>query len=130
MFPKDFDPNTPIYLQIMEAIQRNLARGELRPGDRIPPVRQMASKLVVNPNTVQRAYQGLEHLGLVVIRRGLGTFVTDRKDIITQVAKRLATTAACRYLKDMAALGFSLDEAATFLAESRRGERVRRKEES
>jgi GntR family transcriptional regulator len=130
MFPKDFDPNIPIYLQIMEAIQRSLARGELRPGDRVPPVREMAGKLVVNPNTVQRAYQELERLGLVVIRRGLGTFVTDRKNTIAQVAKRLARTAASRYLRDMADLGLSPDEAATFLSGSRRGEGVMRKEES
>ena len=67
----------PIYLQIVEQINQAIARGELHPGDKLPAVRQLASELVINPNTVARAYSVLEQQGLVASKTGSGTFVSD-----------------------------------------------------
>ena len=69
--------NEPIYVQIVEQISEAIARRQLFPGDRLPPVRKLAQDLVINPNTVARAYTRLEQAGLVSTKTGSGTFVTD-----------------------------------------------------
>jgi len=69
----------PIYIQVTEQISKAIARGELASGDKLPAVRKLASELVINPNTVARAYGRLEQAGLVTTKTGSGTFVADPK---------------------------------------------------
>jgi GntR family transcriptional regulator len=69
----------PIYQQIVEQVSEAVARGVLRVGDKLPAVRALASELVINPNTVARAYTILERDGLVTTKTGSGTFVSDPK---------------------------------------------------
>ncbi len=68
---------TPIYQQLIEQISGVIAKGELRTGDKLPAVRALAAELVINPNTVARAYTMLEQSGLVTTKTGSGTFVSD-----------------------------------------------------
>jgi len=67
----------PIYIQVAEQISQAIARGELTSGDKLPAVRKLASEIVINPNTVARAYSRLERAGLVTTKTGAGTFVSD-----------------------------------------------------
>lgn len=69
----------PIYIQVAEQISKAIARGELASGDKLPAVRKLAAELVINPNTVARAYSRLERAGLVTTKTGSGTFVSDPK---------------------------------------------------
>jgi GntR family transcriptional regulator len=69
----------PIYIQVAEQISKAIARGELASGDKLPAVRKLAAELVINPNTVARAYSRLEQAGLVITKTGSGTFVSDPK---------------------------------------------------
>jgi GntR family transcriptional regulator len=69
----------PIYVQVAEQISKAIARGELASGDKLPAVRKLAAELVINPNTVARAYSRLEQAGLVTTKTGSGTFVSDPK---------------------------------------------------
>ena len=69
----------PIYSQIVEQIRQAIAKGQLGTGEKLPAVRKLASELVINPNTVARAYGILEQAGLVVTKTGSGTFVSDPK---------------------------------------------------
>lgn len=69
----------PIYVQITEQISEAIAKGLLASGDKLPAVRKLASELVINPNTVARAYSLLEQGGLVTTKTGSGTFVSDPK---------------------------------------------------
>ncbi len=64
-------PNTPIYIQVMEYIKKEIVTGHLLPGDKIPCVRESASELQVNPNTIKRQFRELERDGVVVTRRGM-----------------------------------------------------------
>ena len=66
----------PIYRQLIEQVKHMVAVGRLREGDEMPSVRALAHELLVNPNTVARAYRDLEGMGLLTSRRGVGTFVT------------------------------------------------------
>ncbi len=66
-----------IYRQIVDEVSRQISRGDLPPGDDLPPIRTLAERLVVNPNTVARAYLELERAGLVIKRQGAGTYVAE-----------------------------------------------------
>ena len=70
------ESSVPIYEQIVSQVVFAVAGGDLGPGDLVPSVRDLAAELVINPNTVARAYQELERLGVVETRRGLGMAVT------------------------------------------------------
>jgi GntR family transcriptional regulator len=67
----------PIYTQILQQISRAIALGQVLPGDKLPAVRKLAGELVVNPNTVARAYTLLEQQGLLTTKTGSGTYVLD-----------------------------------------------------
>ncbi len=68
----------PIYLQIVNQVKYLVASGRLTPGEELPPIRVLAERLMVNPNTVARAYRELETAGLVEKRRTAGTYVSDQ----------------------------------------------------
>jgi len=75
-----FRPNpslgVPIYLQLMEQVKHAVETGALRPGDQLPGMRPLAEQLVINPNTVAKAYRELEHEGVIELRHGAGAFVS------------------------------------------------------
>jgi GntR family transcriptional regulator len=68
----------PIYLQIVNQIKYLVAAGRLASGEELPPIRVLAEQLVINPNTVARAYRELEAAGIVEKRRTAGTYVSDQ----------------------------------------------------
>lgn len=68
----------PIYLQLMEQVKHAVETGALRPGEQLPGIRPLAEELVVNPNTVARAYRELEHEGVIELRQGAGAFVAEQ----------------------------------------------------
>ena len=66
----------PIYLQLMEQVKHAIETGALRPGEQLPGIRPLAEELVMNPNTVAKAYRELEHEGVIELRQGAGAFVS------------------------------------------------------
>ena len=68
----------PIYLQIVNQVKYLVASGRIATGEELPPIRTLAEKLVINPNTVARAYRELESAGIVEKRRTAGTYVSDQ----------------------------------------------------
>src|SRR4051812_9212267 len=75
-----FRPNpslgVPIYLQLMEQVKHAIETGALRQGEQLPGIRPLAEELVINPNTVAKAYRELEHAGVIELRHGAGAFVS------------------------------------------------------
>jgi GntR family transcriptional regulator len=67
----------PVYIQLMEQVKHAVETGALRPGDQLPGMRKLAESLVVNPNTVAKAYRELEHAGVIELRQGSGAFISD-----------------------------------------------------
>jgi GntR family transcriptional regulator len=65
----------PIYLQLMEQVKHAIETGALRSGEQLPGIRPLAEELVINPNTVAKAYRELEHEGVIELRHGAGAFV-------------------------------------------------------
>jgi GntR family transcriptional regulator len=72
--------NVPPYAQLVEQVRQALLNDVLRPGDRLPTVKEVVGSLAINPNTVSKAYRDLEREGLVEGRQGVGTFVLRRPD--------------------------------------------------
>jgi GntR family transcriptional regulator len=68
----------PIYLQLMEQVKHAIETGALRPGEQLPGIRPLAEDLVINPNTVAKAYRELEHEGVIELRHGAGAFVSGQ----------------------------------------------------
>jgi GntR family transcriptional regulator len=77
----------PIYLQIANQVKHLVASRRLAPGDEIPPIRVLAHELLVNPNTVARAYLELEREGVVIKRHGSGTYISDSGSPLARKAK-------------------------------------------
>lgn len=71
---------TPLYEQVVEQIKEMIAKGILEEGEQLPSVRELASQIILNPNTVSKAYKELERSGVIVTVRGKGTFVAEAKD--------------------------------------------------
>ena len=67
----------PIYLQLMEQVKHAIETGALRPGEQLPGIRPLAEELVINANTVAKAYRELEHEGVIELRHGAGAFVSS-----------------------------------------------------
>jgi GntR family transcriptional regulator len=78
----------PLYHQLMEQVKHAIETGALRPGDQLPTIRKMAVDLVMNPNTVVRAYRELEHEGIVELRHGAGAFIRDSVTERTKVMRK------------------------------------------
>jgi GntR family transcriptional regulator len=79
-FRLDVRSGVPTYLQLVEQVRRGLLLGYLQDGDQLPTVREVAAALVVNPNTVAKAYRELDRAGLAAPRAGQGTFVVGSID--------------------------------------------------
>lgn len=101
----------PIYAQIVDQIRQAVARGELSPGTQLPTVRQFGVDLQINPNTVARAYAELERAGVILTRRGRGTFVREAPapPAAEEGRERLAAVIMTA-LGEAAVLGFSAEE--------------------
>ncbi|HEX7359983.1 MAG TPA: GntR family transcriptional regulator [Bryobacteraceae bacterium] len=78
----------PLYLQLMQQLKHSIEIGELRAGDQLPTIRKLAEDLVMNPNTVARAYRELEHEGVIELKHGLGAFVADSVVARTKVMRK------------------------------------------
>ncbi len=124
----NIDPKSaiPIHRQIGDQIRRSVAAGLLEPGDQLPSVRELAARLLVNPNTVAKVYRDLERDGLLETRRGQGTFISPEVAALAEADRRLLLAeqleAAAR---DVHAFGLSdkaaLDLFREVLANRRRG---------
>ena len=79
MIAINYKDGRPFYEQVREELRRLVVSGALRPGDRLPSVRELAGQLAINPNTIQRAYRELEAEGYISSVPGKGSFVTDRE---------------------------------------------------
>ena len=82
---------TPLYVQLVERLKHSIATGAIKAGEQLPSVRKMAEDLVINPNTVVRAYRDLESEGIVELRHGSGVFVRESVAARADVMKKGAT---------------------------------------
>lgn len=104
-----FSNEAPIYLQIMDEIKLRIAKGILKPGDKVPPVRELAVKAGVNPNTMQKALAELEREGVLYAQRTAGRFVAEKNEDDDSMRDEICKKYIQNYIKGMRELGFSDD---------------------
>jgi GntR family transcriptional regulator len=88
IFRINHSSGVPLYLQLMEQIKHAIETGALRAGDQLPAIRKVAEELVMNPNTVVRAYRELEHEGVIELRHGSGAYISDSEAGRIKVIRR------------------------------------------
>ena len=115
----DFRSGVPIYTQIMEQIQHKVADGELKQGDQLPTVRQLATDLRVNFNTVARAYRLLDDAGLISTQQGRGTYIWEppSEETNRQLRQQGLAEMTQRFLQEAARRGFAPQEIQQALDE-------------
>lgn len=106
----NLDPSRPIYQQIIEKVETEIASGRYQPGQQLPSVRELALEAGVNPNTMQRALSELERGGLVTSRRTSGRFITEDGNMIGETRNAIADRQIRIFLEKMADLGMTKKE--------------------
>lgn len=112
-----FDNAQAIYRQIIKNFKKQLIRGEIRNGDKIPSQREYAEKARINPNTVQRAYREMENMNIVEISRGQGTFISISENKLQQIKEEMAREVLHFFIIEMKSMGFNDGEMLNKLQE-------------
>jgi GntR family transcriptional regulator len=107
----------PVYRQIVNQVKYMVASGRLRPGDELPPIRTLAERLVINPNTVVRAYGELQREGVVEPRHGSGTYVCEKPSGSNAEAGRLLTSKVDSVVADAVNLNVKLPDLVALVRE-------------
>lgn len=110
-----FEQDRPIYTQLLEQIQIRIVCGIYAPGDKLPPVRELAQEAAVNPNTMQKALAELERTGLIYAQRTAGRYVTEDREMIRGCRREMAVTKIESFLKTMTELGYTRDEVVVLM---------------
>src|SRR5215216_6326465 len=119
MLQIDFRSGLPIYTQIVNQVQVQMAKGVLKPGDQLPTVRALAEQLRVNFNTVARAYRILDEARIISTQQGRGTYITEiPPPKVTERLRRESLEALTqRYISEAMQLEFSKDEISETIKE-------------
>jgi len=109
----DFRSDVPLYLQIAHQVEQLVAKGDLKLGDQIPTVRELATELRINFNTVARAYRVLDETRLISTQRGRGTYIWEEptEETMKQLQKKSLEELSKNYLNEVSQLGYTLDDA-------------------
>ena len=105
----------PVYIQLVEQLERAVVTGVYPPGERVPAVRDLAAQAQVNPNTMQRALAEMESHGLLVTQRTTGRTVTSDTALIAKTRQALAASLAQDFLAQAKALGLTREEILALL---------------
>lgn len=123
----EFHSSSTIYSQLAERIKREILSGKLKPGAKLPSVREMGIQVNVNPNTVQRTYHELEETKIVETKRGQGTFVTEDRVALTDMREQLKHEEIAAFVKGMKALGYTdteIEAGLQFFLAKKKGDEV------
>ena len=113
-FDLDFRSRQPIYIQIVEQVRLQVSRGDIKTGDQLPTVRQLAADLRVNFNTVARAYRMLDEAGLISTQHGRGTYVweTPSPEVTQHLRRQGLREMSGQFIHEALTIGYSVDEIA------------------
>lgn len=116
----DFHSGLPIYTQIVNQIQSQLANGILKPGDQLPTVRALAEELRVNFNTIARAYRILDEVRIISTQQGRGTYITEKPppEVSEKLRRESLEALTERFIAEAIRLGFSEKEITPMVRDS------------
>lgn len=110
MIDIDYQSRTPIYVQIVNEIEKCIIFGKLKPDDQMPSIRELASELGINPNTVKKSYSELENKNIIRSVSTKGTFITSKIEEIVQNKIRETFIEIQKEVEELKMLGLSLEE--------------------
>ncbi|WP_234124785.1 GntR family transcriptional regulator [Clostridium hydrogenum] len=116
-----FDNKIPIYMQIINSIKIDIINGKVKPGDKLPSIREMAVNYKVNPNTLQRVYQELEREDITYTQRGTGSFIKEDGNMVKSLKKEMAREVIENFIQSIKSFGFSDDEIVNVIRERLEG---------
>jgi|SRR5580693_6360094 GntR family transcriptional regulator len=125
-FRLDGSSGVPPYLQLVHQVRQSLLLGYLREGDQLPTVKDVATDLVINPNTVVKAYRQLEHEGLAGGRPGQGTFITANSAPVPPEEQENLRASLEEWLRAAEAAGMSNEAVTALIAAARHDMRKER----
>lgn len=111
MLQLNYRDGRPIYEQVRDGLRQLMVTGAIQPGDKLPSVRQLASQLAINPNTIQRAYETLEQEGYAYSVQGKGSFAAQREEITRNRREELMAQLD-RIAEELMLLGVTPEEIA------------------
>ena len=111
----DFRSSVPIYRQVIQAIKLEMLSGRLQPGDQLPPIRELAKILKLNPNTVAKAYYNLEEEGFIESKRGSGNWVNDKNNRLDSLRKGMMEDEVKGFLETAFSLGATLEDVKNLI---------------
>lgn len=117
----EFNNNMPIYQQIVDIIKQKIISGELKCGDKIKPVRELAEEMNVNPNTVQKALSYLEFEKILYSERTVGRYVTNSREIIDDLKKSMIFNIIKDFFHNMEQMGIDKKESLEIINEYLKG---------
>lgn len=106
----DFENDKPIFIQIIEKLKIDIVSKKYLPNQKLPSVREFSFTFEVNPNTVQKALNELEDLGLIYTERTNGKFVTENTDLINSVRKEIINENVNKFYLQMSKIGVTDEE--------------------
>lgn len=111
----DFNSPVPIYRQVIQGIKLEMLSGRLQPGNQLPPIRELAKILRLNPNTVAKAYYNLEEEGLVESKRGSGNWVNYKNNKLDNLRKGMIEDEVKGFLERVFSLGASIEDVKNLI---------------
>lgn len=114
---RDFDPNLPIYLQVIEEIKKEIFANKYLPGQKVASVREMALDYGVNPNTIQKALSELERENLLHSKRSSGRFVSEDIELIEKLKNDLLIKKITLFVNEMKELGYNKNKIIELIME-------------
>lgn len=118
-----FNNEAPIYQQIMEQIKAMIAAGELKAGDKLPSVRELAVEAEVNPNTMQKALSELEREGLLCSKRTSGRYVSENSEKANILQEEMMMECVKTFIENMKKLGYSVEDCIKLIQKYQNSEK-------
>jgi GntR family transcriptional regulator len=111
----DFNSSVPVYRQVIQAIKLEMLSGRLQPGNQLPPIRELAKILKLNPNTVAKAYYNLEEEGFIESKRGSGNWVNYKNNKLDNLRKGMIEDEVKGFLERVFSLGASIEDVKNLI---------------
>jgi GntR family transcriptional regulator len=111
----DFNSSVPVYRQVIQAIKLEILSGRLQPGNQLPPIRELAKILKLNPNTVAKAYYNLEEEGFIESKRGSGNWVNYKNNKLDNLRKGMIEDEVKVFLERVFSLGASIEDVKNLI---------------
>jgi GntR family transcriptional regulator len=111
----DFSSSVPVYRQVIQAIKLEMLSGRLQPGNQLPPIRELAKILKLNPNTVAKAYYNLEEEGLIESKRGSGNWVNYKNNKLDNLRLGMIEDEVKNFLERVFSLGATLEDVKNLI---------------